>query len=91
MKDFTSKNQSIISDLFYAMNCSITECTNCPAKLYNYQIYFFIIFPLEEVRKFKLSNQLTFNNNNMFFNNNNNVMKIFNSTPTIIIAPQHFQ
>jgi ubiquitin carboxyl-terminal hydrolase 2/21 len=74
MKDFTSKNQSIISDLFYAMNCSITECTNCPAKLYNYQIYFFIIFPLEEVRKFKLSNQLNFNNNNMFFNNNNNVM-----------------
>ena len=78
MKDFTSKNQSIISDLFYAMNCSITECTNCPAKLYNYQIYFFIIFPLEEVRKFKLSNQLNFNNNNMFFNNNNNNVMINN-------------
>ena len=59
MRNFTSKNQSIISDLFYSMNCTITECFNCQTKIYNYQIYFFIIFPLEEVRKFK--NQ--FNNN----------------------------
>ena len=70
LQDFTSKNQSIISDLFYAMNCSITQCKNCKIKLYNYQIYFFIIFPLEEVRKFKLNNQLNFNYNN----NNNNIL-----------------
>ena len=70
MKEFTSKNQSIISDLFYAMNCTITECTNCHVKLYNYQIYFFIIFPLEEIRKFKYNNLFDFNNN-MLFNNNN--------------------
>ena len=69
MQDFSSKNQSVISDLFYAMNCNITECSYCLTKLYNYQIYFFIIFPLEEVRKFKYNNNFNFNNNN--FNNNN--------------------
>ena len=88
LKEFTSKNQSIISDLFYAMNCSITECTNCHVKLYNYQIYFFIIFPLEEVRKFKFNNQLNFNNNNIFYNNffnmnNNNNFMLNNKTVSI--------
>ena len=67
---FMNNNQSIISDLFYAMNYTITECFSCHTRLYNYQIYFFIIFPLEEVRKFKYSN--TFN---MF--NNFNVVSIY--------------
>ena len=88
LQEFTSKNQSIISDLFYAMNCSVTECTNCHVKLYNYQIYFFIIFPLEEVRKFKLNNQLNFNNNNIMYNNfinmnNNNNFMLNNKTVNI--------
>ena len=52
-KEFISKNKSIISDLFFAINCNITECGNCHLKLYNYQIYFFLQFPLEEVLKFK--------------------------------------
>ena len=60
-KDFMDKNQSIISDLFYAINCSITECLNCHIKLYNYQTYFFMTFPLEEIRKFK--NENNYNNN----------------------------
>ena len=72
-QDFMSKNQSIISDLFYAINCNVTECYNCHVKIYNYQTYFFIIFPLEEVRKYKMqlimNNQYNFYNNN--FNNNN--------------------
>ncbi len=56
------------------MNCTITECANCKNKIYNYQTYFFIIFPLEEVRKFK------YNNNNQFFFNlilSNNVVNIY--------------
>ena len=61
---FMQNNQSIISDLFYAMNYTITECFLCHTKLYNYQIYFFIIFPLEEVRKFKYSNAFNYNYNN---------------------------
>jgi len=55
-KNFISENQSIISDLFYGINCNITQCSNCNSNIYNYQIYFILVFPLEEVRKFKTSN-----------------------------------
>ena len=87
-KEFTEKNQSIISDIFYAMNCTITECCNCHVKLYNYQIYFFLIFPLEEVRKFKFNSQFNNNQNDMnnqiqipmvnnFFLNNSKTVNIY--------------
>ena len=80
-KYFMANNQSIISDLFYAMNYTITECLVCHTKLYNYQTYFFIVFPLEEVRKFKYENQFSFMMNffNISFNNNkfNNVVSIY--------------
>ena len=82
-KDFMSKNQSIISDLFYGINCNITECLNCHNKLYNYQTYFFLIFSLEEVRKFNIqkyfnNNQFNFNNNFIIYNNmNNNAVNIY--------------
>ena len=81
-KDFTNKNKSIISDLFYSINCSVTECLNCHNKLYNYQTYFFIIFPLEEVRKFIIEKNknmmmLQFNQfnqyNQFYYNNINNI------------------
>jgi len=55
-KNFALENQSIISDLFYGINCNITQCCNCNSNIYNYQIYFFLVFPLEEVRKFKNNN-----------------------------------
>ena len=81
MENFIKKNKSIISDLFYASNCSVTECSNCHVHLYNYQIYFFLVFPLEEVRKFKygqlnqnMSNNMNNNMNmNMMMNNNMNM------------------
>ena len=66
VQNFKARNQSIISDMFYAMNQTITVCQKCSIKLYNYQIYFFLVFPLEEVRKYKYPN-----------NNNNNVVSIF--------------
>ena len=85
--NFQKNNKSIISDLFYALNCNITQCSNCGTMSYNYQIYFFLIFPLEEVRKFKLMNgngNGNFNNNfnslmtNNFSNNaNNNMVDIY--------------
>ena len=70
VNDFMKNNQSIISDIFYAMNLSVTQCSFCQNKLYNYQIYYFIVFPLEEVRKFKYQNSL---NNFQIFNNNMNM------------------
>ena len=78
---FTANNQSIISDLFYSTNYSITACHNCSVRIYNYQIYYFIIFPLEEVRKFKLSfhqNNNIIMINNCFINNMNNINNINN-------------
>ena len=53
-QNFMETNQSIISDLFYGVNCSVTQCQNCLASSFNYQTYFFLIFPLEEVRKFMM-------------------------------------
>ena len=65
--NWRKKNISVISDLFYALNYNITQCSNCKIISYNYQVYFFLIFPLEEVRKFVLMNNGGFNNN---FNDN---------------------
>ena len=69
-QNFMKENQSIISDLFYGISCNITQCGGCNTQTFNYQTYFFLVFPLEEVRKFKMKNQL---NNNI----NNNIVHIF--------------
>ena len=67
-QNFISENQSIISNLFYGINCNINQCCNCNSNFYNYQIYFSLVFPLEEVRKFK---------NNSFLNNSVNIYDCF--------------
>ena len=70
-QDFVNNNKSIISDLFYGVNYNIVQCNGCMARSYNYQTYFFFVFPLEEIRIFKSQNN--YNNNfnyNMNFNNN---------------------
>ena len=54
--EYFSKNQSVISDNFYFSRSNIMECQHCHAKTYNFQIYNFLTFPLEEVRLFKLNN-----------------------------------
>ena len=82
VQDFMAKNHSIISDLFYSMNCNVTQCTSCNTKIYNYQTYFFINFPLEEVRKFKNNMQNNCMHNNCYgFNNyinwSNNEVNIY--------------
>ena len=76
-KSFNNSNQSIISELFYALNYNMTQCGNCKTITYNYQIYFFLIIPLEEVRKFKLTD----NNNNLqnnFISNEVDIYDCFN-------------
>jgi ubiquitin C-terminal hydrolase len=86
---FARENISLISDLFYAVNNNITECLNCGHQKYNYQIYFFLNFPLEEVRKFKIdnnqfiqANQIMMSMNPMFcqqnFINNNQIINSVN-------------
>ena len=87
INDFKQRYNSLASKLFYGANYNTTQCTQCNIRLYNYQVYFFLIFPLEEVRKFVYQNnnnqfnQFSFNSNqiNQISNNqiNNNVVDIY--------------
>ena len=76
-QDFVNTNKSIISDLFYGVNYNTIQCQGCFTKSYNFQTYFFFVFPLEEVRIFKNQNNMNNFNNNM--NNFNNNMNNFNN------------
>ena len=73
-KNFIKENNSKICDLFYGINGSYIKCLNCNIIKYNFQIYFFLNFPLEEVRKFKINNNM----NNFMNNNCNNMNNNFN-------------
>ena len=64
MNEFKNTQKSIISDLFFFIIMTKTECLNCkqmnmnrgiyvPRYLYNFQIMNFLIFPLETVREYK--------------------------------------
>ena len=75
MLDFKSENNSIISDLFYGIIENISECINCKNKnkskglkrqyKYNFQNINFLIFPLEEVRKYRNNKFMQINANKM--------------------------
>ena len=74
-ENFKNENNSIISDLFYGIIENITECINCKNRnknqglkskyKYDLQSINYIIFPLEEVRKYR---------NNKFMQINANIM-----------------
>ena len=74
-EDFKNENNSIIYDLFCGVIENITECINCKNRNknqglkskynYNFQSMNFIIFPLEEVLKYR---------NNKFIQINSNIM-----------------
>ena len=76
IEEFKSNDRSIISDLFYAMNCNRIQCRSCNTQIYNYQIYFFLEFPLEEIHKFKYNNY-QYNYNNNFISNEVNIYDCF--------------
>ena len=50
---FANNYNSVISNLFYGMYNSMMTCFNCNITTNNVQCYNILIFPLEEVRKFK--------------------------------------
>ena len=69
---FINENNSLISDLFYGISTSTTQCSGCQTIKYYFQIYFFLIFPLEEVRKFKIETMIDqFKLNNQSIMNKN--------------------
>ena len=86
--DFMNENKSIISDLFYGVTHTVTNCLGCKSCKHNFEAYFFLNFPLEEVRKFKL--QLLINQNMMISNPNQNNMN-FNMNNNWINNNQIFQ
>ena len=83
--DFQMNLNSIISNIFYGTIRGEFECQNCKMQLfqmgqnmpiikYNFQNYFFINFPLEEVRKFVAPNPMLYMKNiNMGMNPNTEV------------------
>jgi ubiquitin C-terminal hydrolase len=74
IQEFITYNNSIISDLFYGINCNILRCCNCNSLFYDFHTYFLITFPLEEVYDYKnriIKMQSQVNNSNYIQNNYN--------------------
>ena len=72
-QDYQNDFRSKISELFYAIQKTQTTCLNfnCGKVQYNFQAYFFLVFPLEEVRKYSINKILNPQNNNSSLMNNN--------------------
>ena len=64
LQDFLAYDKSIISDLFCGINYNMIKCGSCGTQSFNYETYFFLIFPLEEVKIFKNLNNLNNNHSN---------------------------
>ena len=85
-QDYQRTFRSKISELFYAIQQTQTRCLNCNSDQYNFQAYFFLVFPLEEVRKHAINkigpfvnmNQMMMNTNNFNMNNFNMMNPNFN-------------
>ena len=74
MEDYKNNFRSKISEIFYAIQQTQTKCLTCNNILFNYQAYFFLVFPLEEVKKYAINKiilQNNFENNNIIDNNMN--------------------
>ena len=80
LQDYKENQKSIISDIFFGISETKTECLNCLKMrqmqgyykhiyVHNFQIINFIIFPLEEIRKAKYQNNFY----NFFTGNSNEV------------------
>ena len=58
MKAMNENNRSIISKLFYILVESLTHCHGCNFIVYNYEVTFFIEFPLENVYNYCCNNNI---------------------------------
>ena len=78
VKDF-AKGTSIIKDIFYFMVKTTSICKNCNAKLYNFQVMNFIIFPLSKTYEDSKNMNNSLALNNMIANMNNNMNNNFSN------------
>lgn len=51
--NFMNNYRSIISDLFFGIIYSKSECNFCKINLYNYELFNFLTFPLENILQYK--------------------------------------
>ena len=63
LNEFDNKYHSIISDLFYGIMETKSQCLGCQKIKYNFQVYSFLEFPLEQVNKYCLSKGVRKNKN----------------------------
>ena len=80
---YASHNKTIIANLFYFMERSITKCSICNYSTSNFNVQMSIIFALEDIRQWKYKNKLMEyinqnNMNNMGTNNNANMNNMMN-------------
>ena len=54
-KDYYAKNNSIIQKIFYGEQESLSHCFTCNVTTYNFNIFNFLIFPLEKVRLYLIN------------------------------------
>ena len=54
--NFIQHDNSIISNTFYLIEKSKLKCMSCQQMQYSFQFSYYIIFPLEEIRLFKINN-----------------------------------
>ena len=52
IKEYYSTNRSAVSDTFYGILETISQCDRCKTTKYNFQIYSFLEFPLDQVARF---------------------------------------
>ena len=100
---FSNNYQSKISDLFYGMYNKMMQCLNCGIVIHNVQCFYYLTFPLDEVKIFKnkIENDVNiiecFENyqkgesmegdNQIFCNNCQTMANCYNSSK-LLIAPQ---
>ena len=56
LKDMQERYKSIISDLFYGVIETKSQCLNCQNTKYNFQVFSFLEFPLQQVNDFCYKN-----------------------------------
>ena len=78
VNSYAASNRTIIANLFYFIERSITKCSNCKYSTSNFNVQMSVIFALEDIRQWKhqkkimdYMNQNNMNNNNMNMMNNN--------------------
>ena len=69
---FVNGHKSIFSDLFYGFMSQTIECSQCKLKLTNYQIFNFIIFPIENVYNSRKKNNSNNYDNESYKSKNKN-------------------